>query len=176
MRIALIAALSDNGVIGRNNQLPWHYPEDLRYFKSKTLGKPIIMGRKTFESMNSRPLPQRENIILTKDLSFHAKNCKVVHTKEEALAKALKVYRNSENCNENGEEVMVIGGEEIFKLFLPDASRLYLTFIHLNIDGDTFFPKVNWTDWQKVSEEKKAELSWMIFDKIEKQKTNKEYG
>jgi dihydrofolate reductase len=156
MRISLIAALSENGVIGKDNTLPWHYPEDLQYFKKMTLGKPVIMGRRTFESMKSRPLPERKNIILTQDRNFHAKDCIIVYSELEALAAA-----------DNAVEVMVIGGAVIFKIFLPLASRLYLTFIHQKIKGDTFFPEIDWSHWQKISEEKKEELSFVIFDKKE---------
>src|SRR5579872_5199461 len=116
MNISLIAAMSQNGVIGQNNKLPWHIPEELKYFKSKTLNKPVIMGRKTFESMGCKPLPNRINIILTKEKSFEAKGCIVVHSIEEAL-KTVKGY----------EEVMVIGGANIYEQFLPLASCLYLT-------------------------------------------------
>lgn len=154
MRVSLIAALSENGVIGKNNKLPWHYPEDLKYFKRITLNKPVIMGRKTWESMGGRPLPERHNIVLTHDRTFTAKDCTVVHTKAAAW----------EACGSN-EEIMIIGGEKIFQLFLEDASRLYLTIIHEQIEGDTFFPKIHWQEWQKISEEKHQNLSWTIFDR-----------
>jgi dihydrofolate reductase len=114
------------------------------------------MGRRTFESMKSRPLPERKNIILTQDRNFHAKDCIIVYSELEALAAA-----------DNAVEVMVIGGAVIFKIFLPLASRLYLTFIHQKIKGDTFFPEIDWSHWQKISEEKKEELSFVIFDKKE---------
>lgn len=155
MRISLIAALSENGVIGNENALPWHYPEDLQYFKKMTLGKPVIMGRRTFESMKSRPLPNRLNIILTQDRNFQAQGCTIVYSELEALAAAQDV-----------PEVMVIGGEMIFKIFLPLASRMYLTFIHKKVQGDTFFPEVDWTLWKKISEEKQNELSFLVFDRI----------
>lgn len=154
MQIALIAALSDNGVIGRNNQLPWHYPEDLKYFRRMTLHKPIIMGRKTWESMGGKPLPLRHNIVLTQDLNFTAIGCTVAHSKQEAL-----------DLSVPAEEVMIIGGEKIFQLFLEDATRLYLSFIHETIEGDTFFPQVNWQDWKKISEETHQNISWVIFER-----------
>ncbi len=119
MHISLIAAKSKNGVIGNNNKLPWHLPEDLKYFKKMTLGKPVIMGRKTFESMDSKPLPKRENIILTRHADFVAPGCIIVNSLEGALVAA-------GSC----EEVMVIGGGEIFALFLPIATRLYLTTVY----------------------------------------------
>lgn len=154
MLISLIAALSDNAVIGNDNKLPWHFPEDLKYFKEMTVGKPIIMGRKTFASMNHRALPDRHNIILTRDQDFNATNCTVVHSIAQALEAA-----------GDGQEIMIIGGAEIYQLFLPYASRLYLTFVHQTISGDTFFPALNWQEWQKVSEENLPHLSWTIWDK-----------
>lgn len=155
MRIALIAAMSDNGVIGNQNALPWHLPEELKYFREKTRDKPVIMGRKTFESMGCKPLPNRLNIILTHALHFSAPDCKVVHSVEDALKAA-------GDC----EEIMVMGGAEIYEAFLPLASRIYLTVIHQTYAGDTVFPTVNWHAWKILSEEKRDEFTLKVFDKI----------
>ena len=155
MLISLIAAMSENKVIGRDNMLPWHYPEDLQYFKRMTLGKPVVMGRKTFASLNNRPLPGRQNIILSQDSRFAAPGCTVVFSEFEAIEAA-------KNC----EELMVIGGAKIYELFLPLSRRIYLTLIHQVIEGDVYFPLVDWQKWEKVSEEDKGEFSWIIYDKI----------
>lgn len=155
MIISLIAAMSENRVIGRENKLPWHYSEDLKYFKKMTLGKPIVMGRRTFESMNSRPLPGRHNIILTQDPNFRAEGCTIVFSEVEAIEAA-----------SGSEELMVIGGAKIYKLFLPLANRIYLTIIHDTIKGDKYFPEVNWSEWQLVSSDDKKDLSWLIYDRI----------
>lgn len=154
MRIALIAAISENGVIGNQNKLPWHIPEELKYFKKVTLGKPIIMGRKTFQSMGSRPLPGRRNIILTHDAHFQAQGAIVVHSLEEALNEA-----------EGAEEVMVIGGTNIFEQFLPKASRLYLTRVHQTVVGDAFFPNIDFSQWDIIETVKGPEFSTQILDK-----------
>lgn len=153
--IALIAAMSENGVIGNHNALPWHLPEELKYFKEKTLGKPVIMGRKTFESMGNKPLPNRLNIILTHALDFTAAHCKVVHSTEEALKAA-------GNC----DEIMIIGGAKVYEAFLPVASRFYLTLVNQNYAGDTYFPKIDWVEWKIISEEKRDKFTLKIFDRI----------
>jgi len=155
MQIALIAAMSENGVIGSNNALPWHLPEELKYFREITRGKPVIMGRKTFESMSSKPLPNRLNIILTHTLHFTATDCRVVHSVDAALKAA-------GDC----EEIMIMGGAEIYKAFLPFASRIYLTVVHQNYRGDTYFPAVDWQEWKTISEEKRDGFTLKVFDKI----------
>lgn len=155
MRIALIAAMSENGVIGNHNALPWHLPEELKYFREKTRDKPVIMGRKTFESMKNKPLPNRANIILTQDLNFTAPDCSVVHSVISALKAA-------GDC----EETMVIGGAQIYEIFLPIASRIYLTIIHQICEGDTVFPKVDWGAWKMISEEKQNGFTLKVFDRI----------
>lgn len=154
MRISLIAAKSENGVIGKDNKLPWHLPEDLKYFKKMTLGKPVIMGRKTFESMGSKPLPNRENIVLTRYEGLVLPGCIIVNSVEGALAAA-----------GSSAEAMVIGGAEIYSLFLPIADRLYLSIIPQIIDGDSFFPKLDMENWQLVSEEKHIGFTTQIFDR-----------
>jgi dihydrofolate reductase len=152
MKLALIWAMSRNRVIGRNNALPWHLSEDLRYFKRVTMGKPIIMGRKTWESIG-RPLPGRTNIVITRDQNFQAGGARVVHSLDDALRLAEHV-----GVIEGAEEVIVIGGAEIYALALPKAERLYLTQVHAEVEGDAWFPEFDLSQWQELSrEEFKAE-------------------
>lgn len=141
MKLSIIVAMDKNRVIGRGDDLPWHISEDLKHFKKITMGKPIIMGRKTHESIG-RPLPGRENIILTRDVSYTAEGCTVLHSIEEVF----------EHCK-NIEEVMITGGAEIYKLALGQASSLYLTEVHTEIEGDTYFPEFNRSEWEEASRE-----------------------
>lgn len=138
MVISIIAAIAKNLVIGKNNKLPWNLPADLRRFKELTLGKPIIIGQRTFESIG-RSLPERKNIILSQEENFRPKNCLVVHSIEEALKAA-----------GNAPEVMICGGVSVYKQFLPLAHKMYLTLIDENFDGDAYFPEFNWKDWQEI--------------------------
>ena len=133
--VSFIVAMTDDRVIGRDNALPWHIPADLAHFKRLTLGKPVIMGRRTYESIG-RPLPQRHNIVISRDPLFHADGCTVVSSPEDALFAV-------------GEapEAMVIGGSAIFKAFLPQADRLYLTIVHHEVEGDTHFPPLDPEQW-----------------------------
>ena len=152
--LALIAAMTKDQVIGYQNKLPWQLPEELQYFRQMTLGKPIIMGHKTFLSMGSRPLPKRQNIVLSRDPSVVYDHVQVVRSLEEALQVA-----------EPAEEIMVIGGSQIYALCLPIATRLYLSFIEGNYQGDTFFPQVNWAAWDLVSEKDMEGFSAKIFER-----------
>ncbi|SDH12960.1 dihydrofolate reductase [Planococcus glaciei] len=138
--ISLMVAHDPNRVIGKDNQLPWHIPEDLAYFKKHTIGKGIVMGRNTYESIG-RPLPKRRNIVVTRNPEYRADGIDVVHTLNEAVRLA----------EEQHEEVMVIGGEQIFRTILPQADRLYITLIKKEFDGDTFFPEYG-PEWTVVSE------------------------
>ncbi|PEZ83937.1 MULTISPECIES: dihydrofolate reductase [Bacillaceae] len=138
--ISLIVAMDQNRVIGKNNELPWHLPADLQYFKKVTMGHPIIMGRKTFESIG-RVLPGRENVIVTRNQDFKAEGCVVLHDIEQ-----IKTFADSRD-----EEVFVIGGAEIFKEILPVTDRLYITEIHETFEGDTFFPVIDENQWDKIS-------------------------
>ena len=147
MKLALIWAMSRNRVIGRNNALPWHLSEDLRYFKRVTMGKPIIMGRKTWESIG-RPLPGRTNIVITRDQNFQAAGVRVVHSLDDALRLAEHV-----GVIEGAEEVIVIGGAEIYALALPKAERLYLTQVHAEVEGDAWFPEFDLSQWQEFARE-----------------------
>jgi len=139
--LALIVAQSLNRVIGVNNTLPWHLPEDLKYFKATTMGKPIIMGRKTYDSIG-RPLPGRTNIVVTRQADWLADGVKVVRTLEDALAVA---------SAEEPAEIMVIGGAQIYELMLPVADRVYLTQVYSEIEGDAWFPAMSASQWQQVS-------------------------
>jgi dihydrofolate reductase len=136
--ISLIVAMAQNGVIGRDNALPWRLPEDLKRFKEFTLGKPILMGRKTFEAIG-RPLPGRANLVLTRDRDWHAPGVIPVHSVEEAL-------RQTRTC----DELVAIGGAEIYRLLLPLARRIYLTHVHADIPGDTYFPAFDPAQWDDV--------------------------
>ncbi|MFT5163593.1 MAG: dihydrofolate reductase [Alteromonadaceae bacterium] len=140
MKISMIAAMADNRVIGKDNKMPWHLPADLKFFKKMTFKKPIIMGRKTFESIG-RPLPGRKNIVITRSADFSADGITVVNDIAQALAAAGDV-----------EEVVIIGGGDIYQQFLPQATHLYLTFIDLASAGDAFFPDYNATGvWHELS-------------------------
>lgn len=141
-RLSMIVAMSKNRVIGRDNQLPWHLPADLKHFKAVTMGKPIVMGRKTFESIG-RPLPGRPNIVLTRDRAWTAKDVSVFSSMEDAL----------QNLGDHAE-VMIIGGAQIYSALLSRADRLYLTEIDTLVDGgDAFFPDLDDAEWTEVSRE-----------------------
>ena len=144
MRIALIAALDRNGLIGRDNALPWQLPADLQHFKTLTLGKPILMGRLTWESLG-RPLPGRHNIVLTRDPDYRAEGATVVDSIEAALAAAGEA-----------EEVMVIGGGAFYRAMLPRAARLYLTRIDAEFEGDAWFPEIDLDEWHETAREAHA--------------------
>lgn len=138
MIISIIAGMDKNRLIGQCNRLPWQLPADLRHFRRHTLGKPVLMGRKTFQSIG-KPLSGRTNIILTHDRDYRVEGCIVSHSIKEAL-EAFK------DC----EELMIIGGASIYKLFLPRANRLYLTCIHDCFEGDVYFPAFDLANWQAV--------------------------
>jgi dihydrofolate reductase len=138
--ISMVVAATENDVIGRDNGMPWHLPDDLKYFKARTMGKPMLMGRKTFDSIG-KPLPGRTSLVLTRDPTWRAEGVIVVRSLDEALAHA---------SSTSAAELCVIGGAEVFRLAWPLAKRLFLTRIHANIPGDTFFPRVNPTEWREV--------------------------
>jgi dihydrofolate reductase len=139
-------ARARNGVIGRDGGLPWRLSDDLKRFKTLTLGKPIIMGRKTWQSLPKRPLPGRLNVVLTRDGSYETGGAVVCETFSEAFAIA------KEQAAEDGaSEVCVIGGRDLFELALPKAARMYLTEVDAEVDGDVFFPAFNEDDWLEIS-------------------------
>lgn len=147
MRLAIIVAQAKNRVIGVNNKLPWHLPEDLRYFKQVTMGKPIIMGRKTFESIG-RPLPGRTNIVISRQPDYAPKNVKVVASLETAIELAEDIA-----LIDGADEAMVIGGEQIYTQALARAERLYLTEVDAEIDGDAWFPAFERGQWHEIGRE-----------------------
>jgi dihydrofolate reductase len=139
MPVNLIVAMAKNRVIGRNNQMPWHLPADFAWFKKKTLGHPVIMGRKTFESIG-KPLPGRRNIVVSRNAQWHAAGCEVFHSLEDALARCLP-----------HEQVFVIGGAVLFEAAIPLADHLYLTEVDATPEGDTFFPALREKEWREHS-------------------------
>jgi dihydrofolate reductase len=139
--LSFVVAMARNRVIGKDNGLPWRLPADLRHFKVITMGKPIIMGRKTFDSIG-RPLPGRTNIVVTRDPAYQAEGCVVAHSIEAALAAAGEA-----------EEVMIIGGADFYRQLLPRADRIYLTRIDAEIEGDTWFPELDAAQWRERSRE-----------------------
>jgi dihydrofolate reductase len=143
----MIVAMARNGAIGLDNQLPWYLPNDLKHFKSVTMGKPIIMGRKTYESIG-KPLPGRTNIVVTANSGFRAEGVEVVHSPEQAVQLGLAIARR-DGC----DELLVIGGAELYRALLPQASRLYLTEVQADVAGDAFFPDFHRAQWQELSRE-----------------------
>jgi dihydrofolate reductase len=141
MNITLVVAASENNAIGLNNQLLWHLPKDMRFFKNTTWGMPILMGRKTFESMGSKSLNGRLNIIITRNKNWESEGVTVVHTMEEAITLAEKY---------SYKELLVIGGGEVYEMALPLAEKIWLTRVHTTIEGDVYFSKLN-TEWEMVS-------------------------
>ena len=136
--ISIIVAMAENGTIGRDNSLPWRLADDLRRFKSLTMGKVVLMGRKTYESIG-RPLPGRTNLVLTRDPQWRAEGVVAVRSLGQALG-----------CARDAEELVAIGGAEIYRLLMPFARRIYLTHVHADIPGDTFFPDFDSTQWADV--------------------------
>ncbi len=147
MRLSLIVAVAENGVIGRDNDLPWRLSGDLKRFKAVTMGKPVVMGRKTFDSI-VRPLPGRANIVLTRDTEFFAEGIEVANSLSEAIA-----IGQSAATKSSAEEIMVIGGAKIYEAALAEADRLYVTEVHSDIEGDVRFPNIDRRVWKEVSRE-----------------------
>lgn len=145
MEIVLVAAIGDNNVIGRGGQLPWHIKSDLQHFKRLTINRPVIMGRNTFESIG-RPLPHRTNIIVTRDLSVRGSGGVIVTSIDAAFATARNDARKR-----NANEIMVIGGSNIFEKTMPMATRLEITHVHASPEGDRFFPDIDPEVWEQRS-------------------------
>ncbi len=142
--VSAIVAAADNNAIGKDNRLLWHLPNDLQFFKRTTLGHPIIMGRKTYESVG-RPLPNRRNIIITHQPDYAVEGAEVAHSLQEAMALCI-----------GNNEVFIVGGAEIYKQALPILGRIYITRVHTEVAGDTFFPDLDELEWVLVSEENHA--------------------
>ncbi|MGM0199714.1 dihydrofolate reductase [Enterococcus sp. DIV1314a] len=136
--LAALWAEDLQGVIGKDQTLPWHLPNDLKYFKEMTIGKTIVMGRTTFEGMGSRPLPNRQTIVLTRNPDYQAEGVTVMHSVDDVLA-----YAKTKE-----EPTMIIGGAVVFQDFLPYYDLLYRTVIEENFSGDTYFPSINWNEWE----------------------------
>ncbi|MFV0277516.1 MAG: dihydrofolate reductase [Parahaliea sp.] len=145
--LGVIVAVAQNGVLGRDNALPWHLPEDLAYFKRRTLGKPVVMGRRTWESIG-RPLPGRRNIVISRSPAFTAEGAEVV----VSLAVALDLAR-AHAAAEGVAEVMVIGGAAVYAQAIPLADTLYVTEVHAEVDGDAYLPPIDWSAWQEQHRE-----------------------
>ncbi len=161
MEIAIIVATDNNRLIGKDNDLPWKLSADLQYFKRVTMGKPLVMGRKTHESIG-RPLPGRKNIVITKDARFTAQGCVVVNSIAAALEECADV-----------EEVMVMGGASLYEQFLPIATKLYLTKVHADLEGDTWFPEWDERQWREVEredhladEKNQFDYSFVLYEKV----------
>jgi len=167
MRTSLIVAAAENGTIGQNGRIPWHVSADLRYFKQVTMGAPVIMGRKTYESIGFA-LPGRSNIVVTRNKKFQAPDVDVVLNLEDALSKARAILEK-----EGGEELFVIGGAEIYAQAMRMADRIYLTRVHAEFPGDVFFPPLEEDSWKEVASEKQLaesenspSFSFMIFERV----------
>lgn len=142
--ISFVVARARNGVIGKDNAIPWHISQDMRRFKALTMGKPLVMGRKTWDSLPKKPLPGRTNIVVTRDRAFHADGAMVAHSVDEALERAQF---------ERPSEIMIIGGAEIYAALLPRATRIHLTEVDADFDGDASMPGFDPAIWREVDRE-----------------------
>jgi dihydrofolate reductase len=140
--ITLVVAAAENNVIGKNNQLLWHLPRDMKFFKNITWAMPVVMGRKTFESMGGKPLPGRKNIVITRQPAWKADGINAVKNLGEAIAEAQQA---------DAKELFVIGGGEIYRQVIDKADKIYITRVHASPGGDTFFPVINEKDWKLIS-------------------------
>ena len=157
MLLTLIAAVSENNVIGNRGTIPWHIPEDLQRFRDLTSGHPVIQGRKTYESIVKKlghPLPGRKNIVLSKNLASR-EGILVARTVEEALRFAVAERKDA----------YAIGGEEVYRTFLPLADRMELTRVHKRVEGDSFFPEIDFNSWEKINEVKRRSYSFLKYEK-----------
>jgi dihydrofolate reductase len=149
MQIVLIAAVADNGVIGADNAIPWRIKSDMQRFKTMTMGRPVVMGRKTFCSLPRRPLPGRTNIVITRDAAFRADGAVVTTSFESAVLVA-----RGDALRRNVREIAIIGGAEIYAQFMAGADRLEMTEVHIRPEGDTCFPPIDATLWQEIARER----------------------
>ena len=157
MKITIVAAIASNNVIGQKNSLPWDIPEDLKRFKQLTSGHTILMGRKTFDSIG-RPLPNRTNIVMSKDTNYQKEGIEIVFDEREAL----------NLIKDLNQEVFIIGGSKIYELFEPWATSLIITRVLKDFEGDAFFPDINWNNWQVESKEEFLDEKSGISCKLEK--------
>ncbi len=141
-KIAMIVAVAEDNVIGAGNTIPWYCPADLQYFKRTTLGSPVLMGRKTYQSLKIKPLPGRQNIIVTRDSELACEGCDVVASLEDGLALA-----------SNEEKLFIIGGADIYRQSMSLAEELYITYVEVKVDGDRFFPEVDLSEWKLAREQ-----------------------
>ncbi len=141
-KIALIVAVAENNVIGAGNSIPWYCPADLQYFKRTTLGSPVLMGRKTYQSLKIKPLPGRQNIVVTRDAHFTAEGCDVVADINAGL-----------RLVNSGNKIFVIGGADIYEQVLTDADELYITYVDTVVEGDCYFPEIDNSEWMLINEE-----------------------
>jgi dihydrofolate reductase len=151
-------AVSDNLVIGSDNDLPWYFPEDLKKFKEITMGKTVVMGRKTYESIVKRigkPLPGRKNVVISRQTDFKAPEGVLVFDSLEKVIEALK-----------NEDLYIIGGAQIFKLALPYAEKMYMTHVHGSYRGDAYFLKIDWSQWEKMDEDRHTKFTFAVYQKI----------
>jgi len=158
MRLSVIVAVAENGVVGVNNALPWYLPDDLKYFKQTTMGKPVVMGRKTYESIG-KPLPGRTNIVVTHNQDYQAEGVKVVGSLSEALELAADIA-----VIDGKDELMVIGGAAVYAAAIPMADRLYVTEVHAEVDGDAYLPAVEWSEWRELTREKHVAVAPNSYD------------
>lgn len=142
MIISLVVAASENNVIGKNNQLLWHLPKDMKFFKNVTWGMPVVMGRKTFESIGSKPLSGRKNIVITRQPNWNAEGVSVVNSVDAAVSLAEEL---------NYKEIFIIGGGVIYVIAFDRANKIYMTRVHAELEGDTYFPVIEKNDWKLVS-------------------------
>ena len=167
MIVSAIVAVGRNNVIGKDNEIPWYLPADLKYFKRRTLNHHIIMGRKSFESIG-RPLPGRTNIVISRDPTRPVAGARLVFSLAQALQQAREVA-----AADGVDEVMVIGGAEVYAQVLPLADRLYLTEVHADVAGDTFLPAIAWNEWREVARKRHAaaggnphDYSFVVYERL----------
>lgn len=149
MHVSYVVAIADNGVIGRDNALPWRLSGDMAFFKRITMGKPVIMGRKTWESLPRKPLPGRSNIVVTRDAGYPAEGAEIVTSAEAALARGRELAKACAT-----DEIMVIGGAQLYADMFDSATRLYITEVHAKPEGDVSFPGFDAAQWREVSRER----------------------
>jgi dihydrofolate reductase len=164
--ITIVAAIARNSALGKDNAIPWRAPSDLKRFREITWARPLIMGRKTYQSIG-KPLPGRETLVVTRDLAFSAEQVHIAHDFEQALALADKLGRAM-----HAAEIIIAGGAELYRQGLPRAKFLRLTFVHCSPDADTYFPDVDWDHWRELRRESQRgpkdqyELEYVDFDRV----------